>query len=137
MKKILIDLNVIIDFLNKRKNHKSASQVIDLCVKKKVTGYVCAHEITTLAYFLRKKSGYKKVKLVLNEIFEIFKVISVSKKILTQALLSEINDYEDAVIEKSALLKNIDFIISRNIKDFKKSRIKTISPVEFLFEIKR
>jgi len=132
MKKILIDLNIIVDFLNKRKNHKLASQVIDLCVKKKAIGYVCAHEITTLAYFLRKNGDYKKVKLLLSELFEIFKVIAVSKKILTQALLSEINDYENAVIETSAVLKNIDFIISRDIKDFKKSRIKTISPVEFL-----
>ena len=54
MKKILIDLNVIIDMINKREHHEAAVAVFDRCVKKHDRGYVCAHEITTLAYFLGK-----------------------------------------------------------------------------------
>jgi predicted nucleic acid-binding protein len=43
-----------------------------------------------------------------------------------------LSDYEDAVIEISAKEKNIDYIITRNIKDFKKSQIKYLLPEEYL-----
>ena len=54
MKRILVDLNVILDFLNKRNDHFEAAKIVDLCIEKKIKGYICAHEITTLAYFLIK-----------------------------------------------------------------------------------
>lgn len=51
---------------------------------------------------------------------------------LRKALDSRIDDYEDAVMEQAALKKNLDYIITNNLSDFKKSRIKPISPQEFL-----
>ena len=47
---------------------------------------------------------------------------------------SKIKDYEDAVIESSCLKNEIDYIVSRNLKDFKNSRIKAISPKEYITE---
>ena len=44
MKKILVDLNIILDFLNKRNFHLEAAQLVDMCVEKKLAGYMCAHE---------------------------------------------------------------------------------------------
>ena len=55
MIKILIDLNIILDFLNKRNFHVEAAQLINMCVEKKISGYICAHEVTTLSYFLLKE----------------------------------------------------------------------------------
>ena len=49
MIKILIDLNIILDFLNKRNFHVEAAQLINMCVEKKISGYICAHEVTTLS----------------------------------------------------------------------------------------
>ena len=39
MKKILIDLNIILDFLNKRNFHHEAAQLINMCVEKKLSGF--------------------------------------------------------------------------------------------------
>jgi len=59
LKKILVDLNIILDFLNKRNFHLEAAQLVDMCVEKKLSGYMCAHEITTLSYFLFKEQKDK------------------------------------------------------------------------------
>ncbi len=133
MIKVTIDLNIILDFLNKRENHVQAAKIFDLCSKNIVDGYVCAHEITTLAYFLTKShNDSSKVKYVLGELFDLFHIIPVKKDILKEALNSKINDYEDAVIEISSLKNDINYIITRNLSDFKNSTVKSLSPSEFL-----
>jgi predicted nucleic acid-binding protein len=133
MKKILIDLNIVLDFLNKREGHEKAARVIDLCATKKVQGFICAHEITTLSYFLSKDTKDKKKRInILNGIMNILEVINTEERILKQALISEIDDYEDAVVEISAKEKGADYIITRNLKDFKKSDVNVLPPGEFL-----
>ena len=133
MKKITIDLNVILDFLNKRNKHIQAAKIIELCNENQIQGYICAHEITTLAYFLMKNhNDSTKVNFVINEILDMFKIIPITETILRKSLNSKINDYEDAVIDISSHENNIDFIVTRNLDDFKKSSIKSVSPTEFL-----
>ena len=132
MKKILIDLNIILDFLNKRNFHQEAAQLINMCVEKKISGYICAHEVTTLSYFLLKEQKDKtKVINTITALLDIFNVISIDESILRDSLISPITDYEDAVIEVSSMKTNIDYIISRNISDFKLSRIPTYTPEQF------
>ena len=132
MKKILIDLNIILDFLNKRNFHQEAAQLINLCVEKKFSGYICAHEITTLSYFLLKEQKDKtKVINTITALLDIFNVVPIDVSILRDSLISPISDYEDAVIEVSSMKSNIDYIISRNISDFKSSRVPTYTPEQF------
>lgn len=133
MKKILIDLNIILDFLNKHNFHQEAAQLINMCVEKKVSGYICAHEVTTLSYFLFKEHKDKtKVINTLTALLDIFSIIPIDEYILRDSLISPIADYEDAVIEVSSMKTNLDYIISRNISDFKLSRIPTYTPKQFL-----
>ncbi len=132
MKKILIDLNIILDFLNKRNFHQEAARLINMCVENKISGFICAHEVTTLSYFLLKKQTDKtKVINTITALLDIFNVIPIDESILRDSLISPISDYEDAVIEVSSMKNNIDYIISRNISDFKLSRIPTYTPEQF------
>lgn len=133
MIKATIDLNVILDFLNKKGHHVQAAKIFDLCTKNIIKGYICAHEITTLAYFLMKNhNDTDKVKYVFRELLDLFHTTSFTEDILRDALNSKIKDYEDAVIEISTLKNDIDYIITRNLDDFKHSNVKSISPAEFL-----
>ena len=137
MKKVLIDLNIILDFLGKRANHQEAAHIFMLCENKKVKGFVSAHEITTLAYFLTERFKNKAgAKNIINEILDIFTTIPINERILRDSLNSNIYDFEDAVIEQAALRENLDYIISNNIDDFKKSKVKAIIPVEFISILK-
>jgi predicted nucleic acid-binding protein len=133
MKNITIDSNIIMDFLFKRDGHEKAAEIFKHCSKKKINGFICAHEITTLSYFLEKsiKDKNKKIKAI-SGIMKRFKVIEINEELLNSALYSAIDDFEDAVIEVSSKAKEVDYIITRNIKDFKKSQIKAITPEELL-----
>ena len=132
MKKVLIDLNIILDFLNKRNFHQEAAQLLNRCVEGKLSGYICAHEITTLSYFLfKEQKDENKVAAIISSLLDIFHVIPIDETILKNSLLSPITDYEDAVIEVSAVAFDIDYILSRNISDFKQSRIPVYTPEQF------
>jgi predicted nucleic acid-binding protein len=133
MKIILVDLNVILDYLNKREGHEKALEIIIQICLKNVKGYVCAHEITTLSYFLEKenKDRNKNIKIIAG-ILKMFEIVEINKAILERALLSNINDYEDAVVVESAKEKGVDYIITKNIRDFKDSQIKVVMPEEYL-----
>jgi len=136
MKKIVIDINILMDFLFKRDGHEKVAHIFYFCLNGKLKGFVCAHEITTLCYFLNKNVKDKiKIKKTLSYIIKKFNIIEINIEILEKALASQINDYEDAVIEVSSNMKKADYILTRNIKDFRKSVIKALTPEELLLII--
>jgi predicted nucleic acid-binding protein len=133
MKKVLIDLNIIIDFLNKRDDHEAALAVYDKCVKKEVKGYISSHEITTLSYFLEREK-YEKIKRnkIISNLLDNLSVLTAHEEILRKSLLSELEDYEDAVIDELAINEGVDYIVTRNLNDFKKSRNRIYTAREIL-----
>lgn len=133
MKKVLIDLNIIIDFLNKRDDHEAAVAVYDKCVKKEIKGYVSSHEITTLSYFLEKEK-YERINRnkIISNLLDNLSVLTAHEEILRKSLISELEDYEDAVIDELGLHEGIDYIVTRNLKDFKKSRNRIYTAREIL-----
>ena len=137
MKNTVIDINISMDFLFKRQGHENVLEIFKYCMKGNIKGFVCAHEITTLCYFLDKAEKDKsKTKKVISRLMKRFTVIEINENLLNRALNSEIDDFEDAVIEVSAIDRNVDYIITRNIKDFKKSTIPAKTPEEMISIIK-
>ncbi|MDR2543189.1 MAG: PIN domain-containing protein [Treponema sp.] len=137
MKKIVIDTNILMDFLFKREGHEKAAELFEYCFNEKIKGFICAHEIATLYYFLSKSVKDKiKTKKTLSSIINRFEIIEINAEILDKALVSEINDYEDAIIEVSSEKIKAEYILTKNIKDFKKSITKAITPEEFLALLK-
>jgi len=133
MKTILVDLNIILDYLEDRDGCEKAGELFAKCFQRKLKGYVCAHEITTLSYYLWKthKNRTENMKII-SRIMQIFDVIEIGKKILEKSVLSNITDFEDAVIVESAIEKKVDCIITRNKKDFINSPIPVMLPEEYL-----
>jgi predicted nucleic acid-binding protein len=137
MKKIVIDINIFMDFLFKREGHEKVAEIFKQCIKGTVEGFSCAHEIATLNYFLNKTNKNKvKIRKTISGIMKRFKVIAIDEEILTKALSSEIDDFEDAIIEISSKDIGAEYILTRDTKDFKKSIVKPITPDELLILLK-
>jgi predicted nucleic acid-binding protein len=131
--KVLLDLNVLLDFLNKRQFHAEAARILNLAGDGVINAFVSAHEITTLAYFLDKEgTPGDDFRQVISLLFELVDVLPVDQESLEKALYSKVTDYEDAVLESVALRAGLEFIVTRNIKDFKKSRVEAVNPSLFL-----
>lgn len=60
-------------------------------------------------------------------------IVGTTKKEIIQAIKNKFTDYEDSVQYSSALtIKDLDAIITRNIKDYRNSSIAVMTPLNFL-----
>lgn len=134
MKRILIDTDVVLDFLFDRKPFSdNAANVIRFCEDGKVQGFVTPVIISNVYYILRRNSTHQQVIYSLKLLLQIIDVLYMDRKVIDDALNSRFKDFEDALQYFSATNSgSIEFIITRNTKDFRHSRLKVMKPEEFL-----
>jgi len=134
MKKILIDTDVILDFFFDRKPFSENSSIIlNMCERKHIQGFVTPVIISNSYYLLRRTAQHNKVIDKLKQLLTITDVLNMNKQIIENALNSDFKDFEDALQNFAAVSKgDIDVIVTRNVKDFKKSEIAVLTPESFL-----
>lgn len=132
--KLFIDSDVVIDFFTDREPHANpASELFELNELGEVKLYLSAVSINNIYYIVRKFLGNKKTLEVVEALVEMTEIIGTTKVEILQALKTGFSDYEDSVQYSSALtIKNLDAIITRNIKDYRNSTIAVMTPLNFL-----
>jgi predicted nucleic acid-binding protein len=132
--RVLLDTNVIIDaFASREPWNSDAERIILLASEDKLETVICASSVTDIFYICNKIfRDTSRTREVIKTLFNIFNVIDVKKKDLEEALSSEVNDFEDALISSCAKRTKSQYIVTRNIKDFEKSLVPAITPKEFL-----
>ncbi len=68
----------------------------------------------------------------MSKLFELCHVLDVTGGDSREALLTEMSDYEDSLISCCASHNPIDYIVTRNIKDYEKSKVQAILPEQLL-----
>lgn len=130
---ILIDLNVLLDVIQKREPHyRSSALVINHVVKGNIKSYLPAHAVTTLHYLVGKYQSAGKANEVVNWALSTFQIVPVTHDTLARAHLLGWQDYEDAVVSTAALQAGCTAIVTRNIKDFSSSKVQALTPDEYL-----
>jgi predicted nucleic acid-binding protein len=130
---VLIDINVILDVLQKREPfYQSSASLLGLAENGQMRGFVSSHTITTLFYLLRKQRGTSEARAVITSLLQILKVAAVDESTVQQALNLDYPDFEDAVQMICALQLKADYLVTRNVKDFQPSLLPVLQPVEFL-----
>lgn len=130
---VLVDVNVVIDFLTTREPfYKASSEVMAKCVSGEIDGYIAFHSIPNLWYILRKTPEEKRRKWLF-DICEFLRVIGVSHEGVIKAIeMTDFKDFEDCLQDRCAEGIGADYIITRNVKDFDGSAVLAVSPEEFL-----
>lgn len=134
MKKLFLDTNIVIDLLARREPfYKQAAQLFSLADKMKVQLFVSSLTFANTNYILLKERKPEEAREILRKLKLIVNVTSLDDKIIGLSLNdSEFKDYEDAIQYYSAVENGIDLIITRNLKDFKKSKIPVMTAEQFL-----
>ena len=133
---LLIDANIILDvLLNRPKFVKDSAVIWKLCETEKAKGYVSALTFANLVYIMRKQLDPEKIKEVYRKLNLIFDFADFSVSDLSRA--AELNwiDFEDAVQSVTAQRVHADYIITRNVRDFSKSKVMAFTPSELLARI--
>ena len=131
--KILLDTNIVLDILLKREKFFLRSREIFILVEeKKVEGFLSASSFTTIYYLISKYLSKKEADESIEILLKLFDVTYLDKNIIKNAVENNGVDFEDSVIYTSANYEGIDYIITRDKRGFKNSKVECQNPDNFL-----
>lgn len=131
---LLIDTNIFIDVFTHRQPFEELSKkIFQMCVLKECNGIIASHSFTNMFYLLRKNYSSEDLRNLLLSLTESFAISALSGQKIKSALLRyDFFDFEDCLQDECALDFSADYIITRNPKDFAKSKVQALTPEEFL-----
>ena len=133
---LLIDANIILDVLLNRPDFvKDSAMIWKLCETEQMKGYVSTLTFANLVYIMRKQLDPEKIEDVFHKLNLIFEFADFSVSDLTHAAELNWKDFEDAVQSVTAERIHADYIITRNVRDFSKSKVMAFTPSELLARI--
>jgi predicted nucleic acid-binding protein len=137
IEKLFFDNDIILDISIKRdealKNDiHEAIKLINFVEAGEYKGYTSTVVFTNTYYIQRKLKDHNTAINFLKKLRLLLTVLNVDDKIIQKALESGFSDFEDAVQYYTALENKMDYIITRNTDDYKKSTIKVYTPSQYL-----
>ena len=134
MSKLLIDTNIVLDLLAKREPfYDGAAMLFTLADKHKIKLTVSSLTFANTNYVLSKLKSAREAREILRRFKTLVGILNLNDKIIELALNDEgFKDFEDGLQYYTALEHNQNTIITRNLRDFKNSKIPVMTAEEFL-----
>lgn len=133
---LLIDTNIVFDvLLNRPEFVKDSSIIWKLCETEQAKGYISTLSYANMMYVMRKQLTPDQIEDVYRKLNLIFEFADFSPAVLDRAVNMKWKDFEDAVQSATAEHIHADYIITRNLKDFAKSKVMALTPSELLARI--
>ena len=134
--RLMIDANIILDVLQAREPYLAdSSRISKMCETNMAEGHVSTLSFANLVYVLIRELDPDTIEDVLKALSLIYRFDDFTQADLYNAASLKWIDFEDAVQEAIAKRISADYIITRNVKDFKESEIMALTPSEFLARI--
>jgi len=130
---LLLDTNVVLDILlNRQPWYTNAALIFGLSQQNLIKSYISTSSITDIFYITQKEQGKNAAKEAIKRILQIFNPATVTDRDIYQALELEWEDFEDSVQFIVGKGLSVDYIVTRNIKDFAFSSIEAVTPEQFI-----
>lgn len=131
----LIDTNILLDVLLRREPHLERSKRVLQCCQSIVDGYIAAHSFSNMFYVLHEieKFTTEECRNTFNKLLYVFDVAGLTKRDIVSAVNNEsFVDLEDSMQHEASVSAGVDYIVTRNCKDFEKTSVPAVTPEEFL-----
>ena len=131
---VIVDTCIIIDALQEREPFAKDAQNLCLAVAKgEFSAFIPAKSVADIYYIMhRNLHSDEQARSLLKKLFLSFGILDTTALDCRNAIASPISDFEDAILAETAYRNNVEYIITRNTKDFAKSVVPVATPSEFL-----
>lgn len=134
--KVLLDTNIIIDIALERQPYFTNSETVLAFVEQgQIEGYISASTISDLYYLIRKQKGRDLTIEFLQEILTFCQIATVNQAAIRMAFTTNFQDFEDSIQYSSAVVNQLDAIITRNPQDFPIVTPRIITPEQLIAEL--
>ncbi len=136
--KVLLDTDVLMDVALARPDFGPNSRaLIEWCQHAPQTAAVAWHTMSNLFYLLGAARSSSFARLFLGHLLEFAIVASGGTESVRHALTMRMNDFENALQVAAAISIDAEFIVTRNIGDYRGSVIPVLTPRNFLLQFAR
>ncbi len=126
---ILIDTDILLDIALKREPFfEYSAKILDEVENGKIKGFIAWHSLSNFYYLIAPASAKTKTKMFLSELLNFVEVSPSNTKSAVKAISLNVPDFEDALQIAAAMECMADYIITRNVKRYKNSPIKSLTP---------
>lgn len=133
MRKLLLDVNVVLDVLLEREPHSTPAVTLWRAIERgAAVGFLPAHGLTTVWYLARRTRGPAFARRVVEELLSVFRAAAVDAPVLRRALALPLTDFEDAVCAACAVSTACDAIVTRDPAGFRNAPIPVLDPASAL-----
>lgn len=138
MMRVLLDTNILLDLvLDRAPFVEEATAIWEACRVEQFDGYVSAISPLNVFYVIRRARDGAIARQAVEDILTAFDVCSIDTESLEAALALPLKDFEDAVQLASALIYQLDAIVTRDANDFAGAALPVYLPADFLKELSR
>lgn len=129
MKRLLLDVNVVLDVLLERSPHQETAAALWAAVETgRGRGVLAAHAVTTIHYLVERNRGRRVARQAVEALLTVYEVAPVDDAVLRSALALDWRDLEDAVGAAAAVANGCDALVTRDQEGFRGCPIPVIDP---------
>ncbi len=133
MHRLLLDTNILLDCVDPRRAfHDDAMRLLKQCNDGGDMGFTSSLSLKDVYYVMGKLYGESSAHGAVRSLVDLLVVGPIGVEDTLRALDSNEPDFEDGLIRACAELNDIDFIISRDEKAFRKAKTRRLSAGEYL-----
>ena len=131
MRRILLDVNLVLDVLLDRRPHADVASSVWCAVEEgRAEGLLSAHAVTTIHYLNARAVGARAARETTEALLSVFGVAAVDEGVVRAAIALGFRDFEDAVTAAAAQRARCSAIVTPNPRDFRTSPVRVLTPAE-------
>lgn len=129
---LLLDTNILLDIALQRVGYESSADIFRWISQWKYVAFVAAHSLPTVFYYTSKSANAAKAKEYIRSLLLLIEVLPLDHSSTCIALESEMDDFEDALVDICAVWAWVDAIVTGNIADFISAQTPVYTANDFL-----
>ena len=130
---ILLDTDVLVDVALDRLPHAGpASELLDRIEHGSQSAYIAWHSVSNLYYLVAPSHGGVSARDFIVELTRFVSVAPTDTEAIRYAAELPLTDFEDAMQVAAARACGARHIVTRNVRDYRRSPIRAVTPQEAL-----
>ncbi len=131
--KLLVDSDVLLDIaLDRQPFFERSNAALEWCQRRPQSAIFAWHTMANLYYLLRAGRSDIVARDFIADLLQFGLVARGGTYAVKRALTLPLADFEDSLQVAAGLSEEAQFIVTRNLADYRKSPLPAITPQEFL-----
>jgi predicted nucleic acid-binding protein len=135
---LFLDTNILLDIIEARPDFvENSTEVLFVAEEMEARIFIAWHGLATVYYLIRRGRTEAAAMQEIDRILGWAEIAPVDSETAFRARSFDLPDFEDAMQCASAENCFADMIVTRNTKDFARSPVSAVTPIDFLLHYRK